>query len=228
MDRDGWRCCRAHGRRGTSNRALFDWLRSTKLAMEDAITLARCLEEHSETREKRSERTRPSARTRRRAIQKSAQDSLAMFFPRTRAGSGGSRCAVRQLELHVQPSLAEQTDHVRQPQVARSRARVARRRRVQRLKRGLSDQRSKPPMFTPLSLRGLTLHNRIVVSPMCMYSAKDGVPNDFHLVHLGGARHGWCRARHRRDDRACRRKGASRSAAPASTRTLKPPRGRAS
>lgn len=44
-----------------------------------------------------------------------------------------------------------------------------------------------PPMFTPFTLRGLTLRNRVVVSPMDMYSAPDGtgVPGDFHLVHLG-------------------------------------------
>ncbi|MBL1084150.1 bifunctional salicylyl-CoA 5-hydroxylase/oxidoreductase [Streptomyces actinomycinicus] len=42
-----------------------------------------------------------------------------------------------------------------------------------------------PPMFTPFRLRGLTLRNRVVVSPMDMYSATDGVPGDFHLVHLG-------------------------------------------
>ena len=42
-----------------------------------------------------------------------------------------------------------------------------------------------PPMFTPFRLRGLTLANRVVVSPMDMYSAEDGTPNDFHLVHLG-------------------------------------------
>lgn len=42
-----------------------------------------------------------------------------------------------------------------------------------------------PPMFTPYKVRGLTLHNRIVVSPMAMYSAEDGIPSDFHLVHLG-------------------------------------------
>ncbi|MGW2403911.1 oxidoreductase [Streptomyces sp. NPDC001739] len=42
-----------------------------------------------------------------------------------------------------------------------------------------------PPMFTPFRLRGLTLRNRVVVSPMDMYSAEDGVPGDFHLVHLG-------------------------------------------
>ena len=42
-----------------------------------------------------------------------------------------------------------------------------------------------PPMFAPLRLRGLTLPNRVVVSPMCMYSAEDGLVGDFHLVHLG-------------------------------------------
>jgi anthraniloyl-CoA monooxygenase len=41
------------------------------------------------------------------------------------------------------------------------------------------------PMFTPLKLRGLELANRVVVSPMDMYSSVDGTPGDFHLVHLG-------------------------------------------
>jgi anthraniloyl-CoA monooxygenase len=45
--------------------------------------------------------------------------------------------------------------------------------------------RAPPPMFTPFKLRAMTLHNRVIVSPMDMYSAVDGVPNDFHLVHLG-------------------------------------------
>ncbi len=40
-------------------------------------------------------------------------------------------------------------------------------------------------LFDPLTLRGTTLRNRIAVSPMCMYSAVEGVPNDWHLVHLG-------------------------------------------
>jgi anthraniloyl-CoA monooxygenase len=40
-------------------------------------------------------------------------------------------------------------------------------------------------MFVPLSLRALTLPNRVVVSPMCQYSAVDGTPTDWHLVHLG-------------------------------------------
>ncbi|ACH39147.1 NADPH-dependent enal/enone/nitroreductase, Oye family [Citrifermentans bemidjiense Bem] len=40
-------------------------------------------------------------------------------------------------------------------------------------------------LFTPLQLRELTFKNRIFVSPMCQYSSKDGMPTDWHLVHLG-------------------------------------------
>ena len=42
-----------------------------------------------------------------------------------------------------------------------------------------------PPMFQPFQLRGMRLPNRVVVSPMCMYSAEEGLPNDFHLIHYG-------------------------------------------
>jgi anthraniloyl-CoA monooxygenase len=44
---------------------------------------------------------------------------------------------------------------------------------------------ARPPMFMPLRLRSLELPNRVVVSPMDMYSAVEGTPSDFHLVHLG-------------------------------------------
>src|SRR5437588_5078652 len=40
-------------------------------------------------------------------------------------------------------------------------------------------------LFTPLQIRGASLRNRIVVSPMCQYSSEDGFANDWHLVHLG-------------------------------------------
>ena len=42
-----------------------------------------------------------------------------------------------------------------------------------------------PPLFTPFRLRDLLLVNRVVVSPMCQYCAVDGTPNDWHLVHIG-------------------------------------------
>ncbi len=42
-----------------------------------------------------------------------------------------------------------------------------------------------PPLFTPYRIRDLVLPNRVVVSSMCQYRADDGMPNDWHLVHLG-------------------------------------------
>ncbi len=50
---------------------------------------------------------------------------------------------------------------------------------------GEADVAVPPPMFTPFRLRDMTLANRVVVAPMDMYSATNGTPNDFHLVHLG-------------------------------------------
>jgi len=50
--------------------------------------------------------------------------------------------------------------------------------------------RPPPPMLTPFTLRGVTLPNRIVVSPMAQYSCVDGVPDDYYLVHLGSRAHG--------------------------------------
>lgn len=50
---------------------------------------------------------------------------------------------------------------------------------------GVTTQPPPPPMFTPFSLRDVTVPNRVVVSPMCQYMAKDGMPDDWHLMHLG-------------------------------------------
>src|SRR5436190_17348698 len=44
---------------------------------------------------------------------------------------------------------------------------------------------SQPQLFQPITLRGITAKNRILISPMCQYSATDGVMDDWHLVHLG-------------------------------------------
>ena len=51
--------------------------------------------------------------------------------------------------------------------------------------RATGKPKSAPPMFAPFKLREMTLENRIVVSPMATYSATDGMPGDFHLVHYG-------------------------------------------
>lgn len=47
-----------------------------------------------------------------------------------------------------------------------------------------------PPMFAPFKLRDMEIMNRVVVSPMCMYSSDDGMPDDFHLVHYGARAQG--------------------------------------
>src|SRR5260370_2182092 len=41
-------------------------------------------------------------------------------------------------------------------------------------------------LFTPIKLRGLALANRVMVAPMCQYSAENGEANDWHFVHIGG------------------------------------------
>ena len=45
-------------------------------------------------------------------------------------------------------------------------------------------------LFTPITLRDVTVRNRVWVAPMCQYSAVDGVPDDWHLVHLGSLARG--------------------------------------
>eukprot|EP01117_Protostelium_nocturnum_P003742 TRINITY_DN15016_c0_g1_i1.p1 TRINITY_DN15016_c0_g1~~TRINITY_DN15016_c0_g1_i1.p1 ORF type:complete len:355 (-),score=115.42 TRINITY_DN15016_c0_g1_i1:219-1283(-) len=50
----------------------------------------------------------------------------------------------------------------------------------------VKDNSSKSKLFKPLTIRDMTIKNRFIVSPMCMYSSVDGFLNDFHLVHLGG------------------------------------------
>jgi 2,4-dienoyl-CoA reductase-like NADH-dependent reductase (Old Yellow Enzyme family) len=63
-------------------------------------------------------------------------------------------------------------------------------RRSHRERHGLEDATvmmgTMPALFEPLGLRGRRARNRIVVSPMCQYSARNGVANDWHLIHLGG------------------------------------------
>ncbi len=50
---------------------------------------------------------------------------------------------------------------------------------------GAAQEKVSSHLFSPLTIRGITFRNRIMVSPMCQYSCEDGVANDWHLVHLG-------------------------------------------
>ena len=158
----------------------------TKLAMEDAIALYEAFRCDRRPR-RRAPRWRTSRSTRREEVEKtqhSADVSLVWFehvkrfwdMDPTRFAFG----LMTRSKAITYDNLA-----LRAPEfVKRGRPGGGARRRGRRASTSTS-QRPSPPMFQPFRLRGMTLANRVVVSPMGQYSAVDGVPTDWHLVHYG-------------------------------------------
>jgi anthraniloyl-CoA monooxygenase len=158
----------------------------TKLAMEDALSLAACLHEHPGLDEAlaayEQERKAVVAST-----QRAAQASLEWFenlgqYTHQHPLQFGFNIMTRSRRV-TYDNL-----RVRDPEfVARCDEWFAE--ETRRAGHGPGDVR--PPMFQPLVLRtpdgtGMALGNRVIVSPMDMYVASAGMPDDFHLVHLGG------------------------------------------
>jgi len=154
----------------------------TKLAMEDALALAGCLSEHS-----------------------TVDDALAAYeAERKPVVASTQRAAQASLEwfenlgqyTHQHPLRFAFNILTRSRRVTYDNLRLRDPEFVARVDEWFSagepageaagGRAGAPPMFQPLRLRGLELKNRVVVSPMDMYRAVDGVPTDFHLVHLGG------------------------------------------
>jgi anthraniloyl-CoA monooxygenase len=143
----------------------------TKLAVEDALALAACLEERSSPAEALAayeEERRPVVAS----TQRAARASLEWFENLDRYLGQPTRQFAFNL-LTRSRRVTHDNLRLRDPHF------------VAAVEREFRCPPGTPPMFTPLRLRGLTLRNRVVVSPMDMYSAVDGVPGDFHLVHLG-------------------------------------------
>ncbi|MFI6490909.1 bifunctional salicylyl-CoA 5-hydroxylase/oxidoreductase [Streptomyces sp. NPDC050564] len=143
----------------------------TKLAVEDALALAACLEEHTDLAQALGayeEERRPVVAS----TQRAARASLEWF---------------ENLERYLdQPSHQFAFNLLtRSRRVTHDNLRLRDAHFTESVEREFGCPAGTPPMFTPFRLRGLTLRNRVVVSPMDMYSAVDGVPGDFHLVHLG-------------------------------------------
>ncbi|KUL47723.1 salicylyl-CoA 5-hydroxylase [Streptomyces sp. NRRL F-4489] len=144
----------------------------TKLAVEDALALAACLREQPTLDEAlaayEAERRPVVAST-----QRAARASLAWFEDlATYTGQPPYQFAFNLLTRSRR--VTHGNLRLRDPDFTAAVAEEA----------GVPEDT--PPMFTPFRLRGLTLRNRVVVSPMDMYSADgDGTPGDFHLVHLG-------------------------------------------
>ncbi|MGW2704507.1 bifunctional salicylyl-CoA 5-hydroxylase/oxidoreductase [Streptomyces sp. NPDC001340] len=143
----------------------------TKLAVEDALALAACLEEQPDVPRAlaayEEERGPVVAST-----QRAARASLEWFEN------------VR-LYLDQPPRQFAFNLLTRSRRVTHDNLRLRDARFTEAVEREFGCPSGTPPMFTPFRLRGLTLRNRVVVSPMDMYSAVDGVPGEFHLVHLG-------------------------------------------
>ena len=148
----------------------------TKLAMEDAIALSReiarggdvsgALQRYQEERELEALKLQSAARNRMEWFENVArythleplQFTYSLLTGSQRIGHDNLKLRDAGFVGDIERSLAERA--------------------------GVAD-RSCAPMFLPFKLRDLELVNRVVVSPMAQYSAIDGVPNDWHLVHYG-------------------------------------------
>ncbi len=156
----------------------------TKLAMEDAIALGGALGEHRDVGRAlaayEAER-RPQVE----ALQRAAQTSLE-WFEQTERYAGRLEPVQFAFSLLTR-SLRVTHDNLR----ARDAKLVATvdgwfaEKAARQSGVAVAAAPPPPPMFTPFRLRELVLPNRVVVSPMCQYSAEDGTPGDWHLVHLG-------------------------------------------
>ncbi len=152
----------------------------TKLALEDAIKLAEVLES-----------ARACASTRRWTNIRPSGTSKCSSSRTARATrpNGSRRC---ERYTHFEPLQFAYSLLTRSQRISHENLRLRDRDWLEGVERWFwkraTDGRSNktaPPMFAPLKLREMEVENRVTVSPMAMYSAVDGVPNDFHFVHYG-------------------------------------------
>ncbi|BCW06295.1 bifunctional salicylyl-CoA 5-hydroxylase/oxidoreductase [Arthrobacter sp. NtRootA1] len=147
----------------------------TKLAMEDSLALAACLHEHP-TVEQALEAYEAERRPVVASTQRAAQASLEWF---ERIGQYKDQDPTRFAFNLLTRSrrITQENLRLRDPEFADA------------VDRNFAESQGlaqvTPAMFQPYTIGGLELKNRIVVSPMDMYSATDGIPGDFHKVHLG-------------------------------------------
>jgi anthraniloyl-CoA monooxygenase len=149
----------------------------TRMAMEDAIALARCVDgadnihealvNYQAEREPEALKIVNAARNRQHWFEDVArhtrlaplQFTYALFTASQRISHSNMRLRDSKFVAAIETMIAKDS--------------------------GMQASPAPPPMFTPLRLRGVTLRNRVVVSPMAMYACSNGIPGDFHLAHLG-------------------------------------------
>jgi anthraniloyl-CoA monooxygenase len=160
----------------------------TKLALEDAIELARCFERHGS---KGLGAVLAAYQALRSVevlkIQSAARNSMEWFENVQRyANLEPEQFAYSMLTRSQR--ISHENLRLRDPDYVRGYEDWIARRAFEQAGLpvpGANGEKSIPPMFTPFRLRDVVLKNRIVMSPMAQYSAVDGTVSDYHLVHLG-------------------------------------------
>ena len=155
----------------------------TKLAMEDALALAACLHEHAGeglavALDAYEAERRPVVASTQRAAQASLEwfENLGQYTGQEPEQFAFNIMTRSRRVTHENLRLRDPEFTTRMDTWFAGHCK----------RRGVAPGDVVPPMFQPFRLRDLEVPNRVVVSAMDMYSASDGVPSDFHLVHLGG------------------------------------------
>jgi anthraniloyl-CoA monooxygenase len=153
----------------------------TKLALEDAIALARVLKGKADLASA-LETYEAERKIEVLKIQNAARNSTEWF-------ENVERYSAMEAEQFTYSLLT------RSQRISHENLRLRDRGYVERIESWIAAESGmraepRPPMFTQFKIRGLTLPNRIVMSPMAMYSCVDGTPDEFYLVHLGSRAHG--------------------------------------
>ncbi len=153
----------------------------TKLAMEDAIALSAAFEQKGDAGVGAVlEQYESSRRVDVLKVQRAAQTSLEWFE--------NSRRYLHQHPLEFTFNLMTRSKRITYDNLSKRDPAL-----VEKVRNWYADKMNMvadakgvapPPMFAKFRLRGMELQNRVVVSPMCQYSAVDGLPNDWHFVHL--------------------------------------------
>jgi anthraniloyl-CoA monooxygenase len=155
----------------------------TKLALEDAIELTRQFQQHGDTPEH-------IADVLARYQQVRAVDVLRLQNAAWNAMEWFEVCGERYCD-QLEPEQFMYSMLTRSQRISHENLRARDRTWLEGFERwfdaraGVQRPIAVPPMFTPFTVRSVTLKNRVVVSPMAQYSCADGLPADYHLVHLG-------------------------------------------
>jgi len=149
----------------------------TKLALEDAIKLAEVL-------------NRPALELDAALFEYQAERSLEVLKLQNSARNSTEWFETLDRYLHFEPLQFAYSLLTRSQRISHENLRLRDKDWLESVERWFWDRAGVPdktaaPMFAPFKLREMKVENRITVSPMAMYSAVDGTPNDFHFVHLG-------------------------------------------